>query len=62
MAHLDSRGNSIIAVPPQAPIPAQAAGQPLIDMNRLGTALSNPKADIPLYYGDSTMDNVSAKF
>ena len=25
-------------------------------------AIGNPKADIPLFYGDSTLDNVSAKF
>ena len=61
MAHLGSLDNPIIATP-QAPAPAQAAGQPLISVNGLITASSNPKADIPLYYGDSNMDNLSAKY
>ena len=64
MAHLDAHCNPIVATLQQAPAPAQAAGQPFIDMNELKTAFSNPKADIsiPFYYGYSTMDNVSAKF
>ena len=62
MAYLDAHGNPIIVALPQAPAPVQAAGQPLIDVNGPRTALSNPKADIPLYYEGSKMDNVSAKF
>ena len=31
-------------------------------MNQLRMAFGTPRADIPLFYGDSTMDNVSAKF
>ena len=62
MTHLDAHGKPIVA-PAQAPAPAQAAtGQPLIDVNQLRTAFSNPKADIPLFYRDSTLDNLSAKF
>ena len=61
MAHLDAHGNPIIATPPAAPAQTVAA-QPLFDVNELKTVFSNPKADIPLYYGNSAMDNVSAKF
>ena len=62
MALLDAHGNPIIATP--IPVPAQAAavGQPLIDINQLRMAFSNPKADIPLFYRNATMDNVNAKF
>ena len=41
---------------------AAAAKKPLIGVNQLRTWFSNPKADIPIFYGDPTMDNVSAKF
>ena len=61
-AHLDAHCNPTIAAPPQAPAQAQVPGQPLSDVNVLRTALSNCKADIPLYFGDSTIDNMSAKF
>ena len=43
------------------PPPPQAVGQPLIHVNGPRTALSSPKADIQLYYEDSTMNHVSAK-
>ena len=52
---MDTHGSPIVA--PQA-----AAGQPLIDVSQLRTAIGTPKADIPLFYGDSALDNVSAKF
>ena len=61
MAHLDANGNPIIAAPPQAPAPVHMAGQPLIDVNVLRTAFSNPKADIPLYFGDSTGQTCQVK-
>ena len=57
---MDKHSNLIIV---QAHAPAQpAARQPLIDINQLRKAFSNPKADILLFYGDSIMDYVSAKF
>ena len=61
MAFDDAHGNPIAA---QAPVPAQApvAGQPLNNVNRLNRAFWNPKADIPVFYGDSTLDNVCTKF
>ena len=62
MALLDTHGNPIIAALMPVPAQAAAAGQPLIDVNQLRTAFSNPKADIPLFLGDSIMDNVSTKF
>ena len=61
MALNDIHGNTI-ATPPLAPAAASPAGQPLIDVNQLKTAFHNPKADIPLFYGNSTLDNVSANF
>ena len=56
MALLDAHGNPI-AAPNPGPAPAQ-----LIDVNQLKTAFGNPKADIPIFYGDASLDNVSAKF
>ena len=60
MALVDAHGNLIAPLAPG--LAPAAAAQPLIDMNQLRTAFGNPKADIPLFYGDSTLDNVSAKF
>ena len=59
MAFLDAHGNSIAAPKPG---PAPAAAAQLIDVNQLKTAFGNPKGDIPIFYGDASMDNVSAKF
>ena len=59
MALLDAHGNPI-ATPNPGPAPAAAAH--FINVNQLKTAFSNPKADIPIIYGDSALDNVSAKF
>ena len=59
MAFLDAHGNSIAAPKPG---PAPAAAAQLIDVNQLKTAFGNPKADMPIFYGDASMDNVSAKF
>ena len=53
---MDERGNPIA----QVQDPAQP--QPLIDVNQIRMAFGNPIADIPLFYRDSTMDDVSAKF
>ena len=50
MALVGADGNPVAA-------PAQ-----LIDVNQLKTAFGNPKADIPIFYGDAALDNVSAKF
>ena len=50
---MDAQGNPIVALP---------AAAPLIDVNQLRTAIGTPRADIPIFYGDSTMDNVSAQF
>ena len=61
MANLDAHGNPIIAAHVTAPAQAEA-GQPLIDLSQLRTALSNPKEDITLYFRDSVMGNGSAKF
>ena len=62
MAHLNAQGNPIVATPLQAPAQAPAAsGQPLIDINELRTAFSNPKAAIPLYFGDSTRQTCQVK-
>ena len=52
---MDEHCNPIVA--PQA-----AARKPLIDVNQLRTAIGAPRADIPIFYGDSALDNVSAKF
>ena len=52
----------IIGGPINVPAQEAAAGQTLIDMNKLRTAFSNPKVDIPLFYGDSALENLSAKF
>ena len=59
MALLDAHGNPIAAPNPG---PAPAAAAQLIDVNQLKTGLGNPKADIPIFYGDASLDNVSAKF
>ena len=49
-----SQKSNLITVP----VPALAVeGAPLFYMNELKIAFSNPKADILLYHGDSTMDN-----
>ena len=61
MALLDAHGNPI-AAPNPGPAPAAAAQAQLIDVNQLKTAFGNPKADIPIFYGDASLDNVSAKF
>ena len=34
----------------------------IIDVNQLKTAFGNPKADIPIFFGEASLDNVSAKF
>ena len=60
MALVGADGNPI-AAPNPGPAPA-AAAQPLIDVNQLRTAFGTPRADIPIFYGDSSLDNVSAKF
>ena len=52
---MDEHVNPIVA-------PKAAAGQPLIDVNQLRTAIRRPRADIHLFYGNSAVDNVSAKF
>ena len=59
MALLDAHGNPIAAPNPG---PAPAAAAQLIDVNQLKTAFGNPKADIPIFYGDASLDNGSAKF
>ena len=60
MTLVNTHGN-LNAAPPPVPAQAAAAGQPLIDVNQERMAFGNPKADIPLFYGDSKLDNVSAK-
>ena len=60
MALVDAHHNQI-ATPATVPGLPPAAGQPLINVNQLRTAFSNPKADIPLIYADSTLENMSAK-
>ena len=49
MVLLDAHSNPIIVAP--IPVSAQttAAGQPLIDVNQIRMAFSNPKANIPLF-------------
>ena len=59
MALVGADGNPIVG---PNPAPAPAAAAQLIDANQLKTAFSNPKADIPIFYGDASLDNVSAKF
>ena len=59
MALVGADGNPIAA---PKPWPAPAAAAQLIDVNQLKTAFGNPKADIPIFYGDASLDNVSAKF
>ena len=59
MALLGPHGNPIAAPNPG---PAPAAVAQLIDVNQLKTAFGNPKADIPIFYGGASLDNVSAKF
>ena len=59
MALIDANGNPIA---PPAPDPAPAAAaQPLIDVNKLRTAFSTSKTDIPLFYTDTALDNVNEK-
>ena len=53
MALLDAHGNPI-ATPNPGPAPAAAAH--FINVNQLKTAFSNPKADIPIIYGDSALE------
>ncbi len=36
--------------------------QNMVNVNKLKTIFSNPKADIPIFYGDNTKDSVQAKF
>jgi hypothetical protein len=33
-----------------------------MNVNELKTLFSNPKADIPIFYGDHTKDSITAKF
>ena len=45
--------------------PAQGAGAAAAAnqmVNQLETLFSNPKADIPIFYGDKNKDSVTAKF
>ena len=58
---MDVLGNPIIAIGP-VPAPQAAAGLPFIYVNQLRTAIRTPRADIPLFYGDSALDNNSAIF
>jgi hypothetical protein len=44
-----------------AVVHVQAAANPN-DMNELKTLFSNPKVDIPIFYGDHTKDLITAKF
>ena len=60
MALIDAHGNPF-AAPNPGPAPLTAA-QPLINVYQLGTAIGTPRADIPIFYGDSALDNVSVKF
>jgi hypothetical protein len=41
---------------------AQAANPNIMNVNKLKTLFSNPKADIPVFYRDSTKDSIMAKF
>ena len=41
---------------------AQAGQGNVVNVNELKTLFSNPKADIPIFYGDHTRDTVTAKF
>ena len=61
MALVDTHRSPIATPAPTPALPA-ATGQPLINVNQLRTAFSNPKADITCFYGFSTFDKVSAKF
>ena len=61
MALLDTHGHPIIDVTVHLPTQAAVAGQPLINVNQLKMAFSNPKADIPLFYGNYAMDSLSPK-
>ena len=54
MALVGADGNPI-AAPNPGPAPP-AAAQPLIDVNQLRTAFGTPRADIPIFYGDSSLD------
>jgi hypothetical protein len=40
---------------------AQAANPKVMNVNELKTLFSNPKADIPIFYGDHSKDSVMAK-
>ncbi len=46
----------------QAAAQAQAANPQIMNVNELKTLFSNPKADIPILYGDHTKDPFTAKF
>jgi hypothetical protein len=41
---------------------AQAGNQNIMNVNELKTLFSNPKADIPIFYGDQSKDSITAKF
>ena len=57
MALVDAHGNPIAAQPLPVPVPQAAAGQ-LIDVNQLRTTCGNPKAEFPLFYGNSVFDSI----
>jgi hypothetical protein len=46
----------------QAAAYAQAADPNVMNVNELKTLFSNPKAVIPIFYGDHTKDSITAKF
>jgi hypothetical protein len=39
-----------------------AANPNILNVNKLKTLCSNPKADIHIFYGDHTKDSITAKF
>jgi hypothetical protein len=41
---------------------AQAADPNVMNVNELKTLFSNPKADIPIFFGDHRKDSITAKF
>jgi hypothetical protein len=45
----------------QAAAQAQAANPKIINVNELIILFSNPKSDIPIYYGDHTKDSITSK-
>ena len=62
MAHLEAGAANIAAAAPVAPALAAAGNQPLFNIIELKTVSGNLKANIPLFYGNSSMDNISARF